>query len=600
MKSLSKVLIAALFFILLAGGLFADATIHKGDDFTAEIKGDKIVFTLTRAGVTKAAIPGYFNGWKPEAPEAQMQEKDGKWVLEVDLATFTKATPFEFKFHTNGDWDQGGNKALNLAKKQGSWVFSVSPTDAIKPNTKSSSDIEFHGRTSGQIRIAKNELQNSFLPGDGKFYFDQSFLDLDISMAYKIGNKIVGKAILNYNMNQNNDSKNLILDKYTTSIFLDLFTINLFYGERVVEFLNPTRSLDRFNRSYAKTVTFFKESGGEELLFGRNYLGMVFTMDVLSGSLQALITRDKAKDMFNSVMAARYYNNSLVDKKLGIGLSVVYEKFTTTVTRSAQSFMSLLDPNRMYQLYFSKYYECQAALDADFSIGSLALFAEAKTVMYANDNLASPDMFMDMYFTAGIKYVSGAMKLEGRGTMLLRDSSTTSENVTIAQLKAGYVKKNTDLRLQAGAYLFETSEMLLNALLLGKFETDFFDLYANISYIGQDEYMTADARAWIEWYLNQKFRLLGGARLALYKDASNSSKLYLNPYAGIGYKVSQDFNFKLYFGLNPDYSVYREDKGYTIENYLGVRSTSLDGNYLNKEKRMMKNLAIQLEVDASF
>jgi len=605
MKFFSTVLIVMLFLlVLISGPVFADSTLHKGKDFTVEIEGDKLIFTLTRAGVTQASIPGAFNGWKPDAPEAQMQEKDGKFVLEVDLATFAKAVPQEFKFHVNGKWDEGNNKALNIQKKKGAWLFVVSPVERVKPNTKNSADIEFHGRTSSFIRYAKNALQNSFLDGDGDFYFDRSFIDLDLSMLFKIGSRIVGKAILNYNYNQNNETKNLILDKYETKIHLDLFTVNVFYGERIVEFKNPTRGLDKFVTSYASTITFFKEPAGEIGRFGRDYLGMVFAMDLLGGELQAVVARDRANNIFNTVMAARYYNNLLVGKQLGFGVTLVYEKYRDEVDREQQSFMSLFDPLRFYHKYFDKYNEYQLSADVDFSAGDFVVFAEGKFAFYADDGTANAATLMDLYITGGLKFSSGAIRAEAVAIKSIQDSDaadlTDVEEMLIVLGKFGYKVKEMGLAVQVGAYMLETSKTVLNGRALANFEFSFFDLFVNAAYVSQDAYMSTDMRTWIEWYLTGDFRILAGGRLAIYKDASTPSDSYINPYAGIGYKAGKNFNFKLYIGLNPGYDVYREDKGYTIESYIGERAADLNANYVNKEKRMKKNLAINLEVDASF
>jgi hypothetical protein len=48
------------------------------------------------------AVPGEFNGWNPNAPEAQMTLVGGTWRLVVQLDPGT----YEYKFNINGDWIQ--------------------------------------------------------------------------------------------------------------------------------------------------------------------------------------------------------------------------------------------------------------------------------------------------------------------------------------------------------------------------------------------------------------------------------------------------------------------------------------------------------------
>lgn len=578
---------------------------YEKKDYTVYIWKDKVVFVLRRDGVEKAAVPGFMNEWKPDAPEAQMTKKGDAYVLVVPLTSFVTKNQ-EFKFHVNGKWDEGGNKVLNIKKKKGEYQFVKAATDKVNPNTKASDSIEFHGRTSAFLWYEKQEVDNNYNDGDGGFYFSQSDFNLDLMLDFKVGKQILGHATLTYNFNVSGD-QTLYLEKYDTQFFLDDdFKMRLFFGKGVTELLNPLRSLDKFSRTMYNPVIFYGESGGDAMLFGRYHLGGLVKANVIGGEFYALLAREKLKDYYNDVIAGRYAR-PILPKLLDIGITYTYERYPNVRGRNEADFFAKFDPNRVWENFYASYTRMDVGADVALHFGEgNTVFAEIRSssmdMLLNNTNVITNEAKGAMTICGGVKMDLGGLKAEARVTMMNYDEAlTTNNNLMDIRVKAGFGSdKSLKAAIAFGFQQVKNSDSAIIIRLDGKYISNMFDGYVSSETILQGGNINSDNRLWVEWYFNAKTRGLLGARMMMYKDDQDNDQTYINPYLGIRHDLDKSLVIRGFLGLNPQYDIYREDKEQTIGAQTGVRDVSLNPSYANREDKLKRNLRLNLEVDAKF
>lgn len=608
MKRTMRNLLSLLLVVFLAAGLFADTKEIKGKDFVIKIEGGKIVFVLERDG-QKAAVPGYFNGWKPTADEAQMEKKDGKFVFSIDIEKFAASKPYEFKFYVDGNWDPDPNQSLNLAKKGGEWVFAVSPTEKVKANSALSPSIMFSGRYTTWFPFQMNVKNTEWNPtGDDGMYITDSMHNFDLDMNYKIGDMVLGFARLKMNYQQSGD-RGLYLDSLSTDFMRDDVKIMAFYRKRnaVLGFDNPGEVLRKFVNTAYDGISFYKEKNDHDLYdFGRHFAGAAMFVDSIF-NLQFLIGRYVGADHAirqNDLIAARM--KPVSTKTMHVGLFWVYN---ANQDPWESPWLALQNGARYVDYLRSNpcigYYNHTLGLDFVLGFGNLTLFAEGsllRTQGTAGVALSSGnEAINNIVALGGAKLKAGNLLIQALGQYYLMDVGDNTLVVS-AKGKLTFGKKNY-IAVAFDMMMPDGGDALWGQRADGRLETDFFDLWAMESFktlsSAGSTYTRFEATAGLDWYINSKLVLLVGVKFVSDANAIGfrTSFTAITPLLGVKYSFAKDISFSLFFGRELGYDSYLEDNGRTLQYADGWTAT---GSSPSKEQQMAGMHRITLKAEMSF
>ncbi len=610
MKIMKKILLLVLSLMFFAGGFaFADTKVFKGKDFTISLQGGKIVFELARDGA-KASIPGFFNGWKPEATEAQMVKKNGKFFLEIDIEKFAAKKPYQFKFFVDGNWDPDPNQSLNLKKKGGEWVFAVSPTAKVKSNTKANASIMFKGRFTSMLPIqmdVKNSDWNA--SGDDGFYFTDTMVNFDLDTHYKIGDSVLGFVRLKINFAESGDRR-MNFDAMSGKFFTDDVLLKTFFKVRDddIYFDNPTQLLRKFIATDYNGISFMGEKNSELYNFGRQYTGLSLKVDSFL-NLQIVGTRRVSgftveENDFLALRIKPINNKSIV---LGVfGLYSVNGVAWDTKWMAQQNGAKYVNPYRINIL--TGYYNYVGGADFNINFGSLKYFVEAKVVSIdgdAGDNASTGDSLMNIVATTGIQYKTSSFIGELFGSYYSMDDVESMSIITGKVLFKFNGSFKGTVAAAVTVMLPETSDTVLEQRVEVRLKSNLFDpwLYESFRMLENgigDVYNLIDIKAGLDWYFNAKLVAIFGVRFMNDDNSANSvSYTYsaITPIVGVKYSFTKDIYFSVYYGRDLDYTAYLEDNGMTVE---AAAPWNASGTDYSAEKKVAGLHRLTLKMDMKF
>lgn len=624
---------------------FSDSKTYKGEDYQVTIDGDKLVFTLKKAGQT-ASVPGYFNSWNPKDENSQMALKDGVFQYSIPIAKFVEKKPLEFKFYVDGNWDQGNNKALSMIEKKGEWWFVESPVDKVKSNTPLNTSIMFSGRFTSWIPFRQDVKNNTWNPdGDDGFYLTDSEHNLDLDINYKIGGSVLGLARLKVNYRDNTDRR-MWLDSLNTFFISDDIKINTFYRNRNkdLNFDDPLQSLRKFVSTDFTGISFTGIKDKHDLYdFGRDFGGMGFKFDPVF-NMQLLLARKivNSAGIKQDVIAARI--KPIDTKILTIGATWLYnanhvfdDEYQTEINNGGK-YVNPLSVNYLTRPFniqnttnfaastITANFNHEIGADITAKIGPIMGYAQFKYFRSQYDVFRTEGEVTykdnNMIFGAGMVFSSGSLVAEVSFIKHSLDEvylSKTNTRDTLS-LDASYFTIKAKYSFSAKSYA--AASFIMKAPSVGdslweqraeaRFETDYFDLWAFQSFrnlqgrLDDYVYKYIELRAGLDWYFSAKFTATVGVRFMndLLEDPVLRPSGYYSivPLIGVKYKFNDNITARLYYGADLDYTAYLEDNGRTIDSRIDWANAGTQSllSSRNEEKKLMNMPTITFLADVKF